>query len=161
MAATSRTRGHRNNRSLPTSQNQPRSHGRSLTSSLNRASAAVGSGATSETNPRVIAATKNRTRSVGRRALDASALEEKKRTLRSGLYRVIQVPRRRAEAAGAPDTSGAARSSIGFTDRTFPNARRPPGPGRQGAPAALGASTNDAARPASSPVASSARTPPR
>ena len=70
-------------------------------------------------------------------------------------------PARSGRVGRRPGASGVAWSSIGFTDRTPPNARRPPGPGRQGAPAALGASTNDAARPASTPAASSARTPPR
>jgi hypothetical protein len=65
-----------------------------LTSWVNQSSAAVGSGAAIETSPRVSAERRNRTRSVGRRALDASALEEKKRMLRSGLYRAIHVPGR-------------------------------------------------------------------
>jgi hypothetical protein len=69
--------------------------------------------------------------SVGRRALEASALEEKKRMLRSGLYRAIQVPdcppgapdpsdaTGSSDASGVADASGIAWSSVGFTDRTL------------------------------------------
>jgi hypothetical protein len=81
----SSTSGQAINRSWAISQNQPSRPGTSLTILETTPSVAVGSGANSDTSPRVIADSANRMTSVGLRARSASVAEEKNRMLRSGL----------------------------------------------------------------------------